>query len=235
MVKAQPKFKRLPLAARWTIILFCAGGFLSVLHAIACQTPFAPGKTLLFLTLAAATARAKINLYRGATISFLTAVVLLAVITDGPAVAVSVGLGGVSVQSLFPWRKAVLHQMAFNAGMIALTVTATWWTHHWFAGTPAVASISAEMSATLLASFVYFLGNSLSVSLIVSLTKRISPFRIWSQHFLYSAPSFLIAGLLSVAIYGLANSPFLFVGIVLLVSLCIAYYCSIRLTAEAVS
>jgi hypothetical protein len=231
-MKPPVNFKALPIAARLTIVLFGLAGFASILYAISSQHAFTPGRVLLLFAVAVATARKKVNLYRGSTISFLTCVVLLAVIKEGPAVAVLLGICGVTVQTLFPKKKLVWHQLAFNAGMIAITVTATWWTHQAFASTQALNAISAELTATVLASFTYFLGNSLSVSLIVSLSQRISIAHIWSRHFLNSAPSFLIAGLLSLGVLGLTAAHFVLIGVLLVGVVSVAYYCSIsRVTA----
>jgi hypothetical protein len=53
---------------------------------------------------------------------------------------------------------------------------------------------------------------------------------LWSHHFLNSAPSFLIAGLLSLGVVGLAGNVIL-IGVVLVVVTMIAYYCSITRVA----
>ena len=121
-VKPQVSFKPLPIAARVTVILFGIMGLAAILYAFLWQTAFTPSHVLVLLALGMVCARTKVNLFRGSTISFLTCVVLLAVSREGPAVAVLVAIGGVTVQTLFPRRKVVLHQLAFNAGMIALTV-----------------------------------------------------------------------------------------------------------------
>ena len=198
---------------------------------MALQPVLATGRVLLLLVLAAASARMKVNLLKGSFLSFLTPVVLLAVTQDGPAVAVLVGLSGVTVQRVFPSRKIVLPQLAFNAGMITLTVTASWFMYRALAGMHALDTIPPEMMATVLASFTYFLGNSISM-LIVALTKGMSVFQIWCHHFMFSAPSFLIAGLLSLGLIAIASSSSFIVS-ALLIAISIAYYGSVRLTAEA--
>lgn len=231
-MKPETTFNSLPFAARCVIVMFGAAGFAAALIAIASQPAFAPGRLLVLLVVAALSARAKVNLFKGSTISFLTFVVLLAVINEGPAVAMLLAICGVTIQTLFPSRRVVVHQLAFNTGMIALTVTATWWTHHLLASTQAMDAISSEMTATILASFMYFLGNSISVSLIVGLTKGMSIFSVWSNHFLYSAPSFLIAGLLSLGLIALAATQSFFLVAALITVIFLAYYCSIRLTAQ---
>ncbi|HLH32140.1 MAG TPA: hypothetical protein VKY31_13130, partial [Terriglobia bacterium] len=184
----------------------------------------------LLFALAVVCARAKVNLYRGSTISFLTCVVILAVIREGPAVAMLVGIAGVTVQTFFPSRKLVLHQLAFNIGMIALTVLATWSTYHLLVGRPGIETLPTELTATILASFMYFLGNSISVSLIVSLSQGAPMLHLWSTHFLHSAPSFVIAGLVSLGVVGLAGNIVL-IGVALVAVTMIAYYCSISKVA----
>jgi hypothetical protein len=229
---ASKDFRVLPFAARCTVILFAVGGLAAVLSASMFQRDVASGRLLLLLTVAAVAGRAKVKLLKGATLSFLTFVVFLAIITEGLAVAVLVGLCGVTVQTLLPSKKLVLHQLAFNAGMIALTVSASWWTYHLLAAQK-IDAISTELIAMSIASFTYFLGNSLSVSLIVALSKGISAFHVWYHHFLFSAPSFLIAGLLALGTFAVGSSQRVFIPIVLLNVILIAYYCSVRVTGLA--
>lgn len=231
-MKPNSDFNSLPFAARWTIILFGAAGLAALLYVVASQPGIDLGRTLLLLTLAAGSARIKFNLFKGSTLSFLTSVVLLAVIHEGPAVAVLVGLCGVTVQTIFPSKKVVLHQLAFNAGMIAITVTASWLTYHLVAGRPTLNAISSNLVATVLASFAYFVGNSVSVSLIVAMTKGLSVFQIWFHHFLFSAPSFVFAGMLSLTILAMFSSPGIVVIAAFLAAISTAYYCSVRLTAQ---
>jgi hypothetical protein len=230
-MKSQNNSQKLNFAARCTIIAFAIAGLIAVLSAIAYQPAFASGRIFLLLAVAACTARAKVNLYKGTTLSFLTAVVLLAVLKEGPAVAALVAICGVTIQAIQPGRKIVVHQLVFNAGMIALVSTCTWWIHHMLIGAQSADTLSAETIATLLASFTYFLGNSISVSLVVALTKGISIFHVWGQ-FLYSAPSFLIAGLLTLGVVAASSGP----GVLLLGALtgivAIAYYCSVRLMRQ---
>ena len=234
-MKTTNDFRSLPLAARCTIVIFGIAGLAAMLYTLAFQPSLASNRVFLLLAIAAGTARIKVNLFEGSTLSFLTSVVLLAVVQEGPAVAVLVGLCGVTIQTVFPSKKIVLHQLAFNAGMIALTVTASWLTYHALVSTHVLDSMSSRMMATVLASFTYFLGNSISVSLIVALSKGMSVFNIWFHHFLFSAPSFLIAGLLSLGLIVIVSSSNLLMITSWLSPILIAYYCSIRVTAQSVS
>ncbi len=91
----------------------------------------------------------------------------------------------------------VLHRLFFNAGMIAVTVKASCWIYTFCMTHHSQGASANELVAVVAASSVYYLGNSLSVSLMIALSTRGRMWRLWRDHFAPSAPSFLIAGLLS--------------------------------------
>jgi hypothetical protein len=218
----------MPAAARFAIVLFAITGLAAVAYAMIFHMGFATGRLLLLMAAASVCAHAKVRLYKASTISLLTSVVLLAVITDGLASALIVAVFGVTVQTVVPSKKLVMHQLAFNLGMIALTVTAAWFTHQSLTGAKMATPLSTEAMATLVASFVYFLGNSISVSLIISLTKRVSMAEVWMKHFMGSAPSFVLAGLLSLGIVAVISSQGLSLVVALVAITFVVYYTSIR-------
>ena len=150
-MKTQSTFTTMPAAARFAIVLFAITGLAAVAYAMIFQMGFAPVR--LFLLMAAATlcAQAKVKLYKASTISLLTSVVLLAVISEGLGSALIVAVFGVTVQTVVPSKKLVLHQLAFNLGMITLTVTATWFTHQSLTGARIATPLSTEALATLMA------------------------------------------------------------------------------------
>ena len=228
-MKNQNTFTTMPAAARFAIVLFALLGFAAVVYAVMFHMGFAPGRLFLLMAAASVCARAKVKLYKTSTISLLTAVVLLAVIQEGLASALIVAVFGVMVQTVVPSKKMVLHQLAFNFGMIALTVTATWFTHQSLASARAANPLSMEAMATLIASFVYFLGNSMSVSLIIALTKKMSVAEVWLKHFVCSAPSFLLAGLLSLGVVAMFSSQSFALVVALVAVISLGYYSSVRL------
>lgn len=227
-MKPQTTFNSLPMAARWAIVGFGIAGLAAAAFALGSEPGFSPSRLLILLALAAGSARAKVTLYRGASLSFLTSVVLLAVISQGPAAGVLVSVFGVTVQAFLPKRKLVFHQAVFNAGMISMTVVMTWWIYKALTGLLPLTAISSETAATVVASFTYFLGNSISVSFMVGLSKGLSMLHVWTQHFMYSAPSFLIAGILSLGLMSCAGSASIFVIAVVLSVVALPYYCSVR-------
>jgi hypothetical protein len=140
-----------------------------------------------------------------------------------------VAVFGVAVQMVVPSQKLVLHQLAFNLGMIATTVTATWFTHASLASARTANPLSTEAMATLIASFAYFLGNSISVSLIIALTKNMSMAEVWLKHFMGAAPSFMLAGLLSLGVVALISSEGMVLAAALVAIVGLAYYSSVRM------
>jgi len=228
-MKTQSTFTTMPAAARFAIVLFALLGFAAIVYAVIFHMGFAPGRLFLLMAAASVCSRAKVKFTRTSNISLLTAVVLLAVIQEGLASALIVAVFGATVQSVVPSKKMVLHQLAFNLGMIALTVTATWFTHQSLASTRLANPLSMEAVATLIASFVYFLGNSISVSLIIALTKKMSIAEVWLKHFACSAPSFLLAGLLSLGVVAMFSSQSVAVVVALVAIISLGYYSSVRL------
>ena len=218
-MKNQSTFSTMPLTARFAIALFAILGMTSALYAVTTHMGFAPGRLFLLMAAATVCAKAKVKLYKTSTISLLTSVVLLAVVMEGLMAA----------QMVVPSKKLVLHQLVFNLGMIAMTVTATWFTHQSLASASTANPLTTEALATLMASFVYFLGTSISVSLIIALTKKMSLAEVWSKHFMCSAPSFLLAGLLSLGVVALISTQSITMVAALVAAISLSYYTSIRL------
>lgn len=233
-MKRRHTFKSLPPVAGCAIVLFGIAGF-EALAAALWQQPdsIRSGHLIVLLVLSTLTARVKAQFYRGTTISFLTAIVLMAVIRDGAAVAIITAVWGVTVQTLFPLKKFILHRLIFNTGMIALTVAAASWTYRVLATHHASAQlIPTGILATILAALVYFAGNSISISLIIAVTQRVSMFEVWIKHLMYSAQSFLLAGLVAFFFMLLASTTFELMPAVVTLAIVLAYYCAIRHAAQ---
>jgi diguanylate cyclase (GGDEF)-like protein/putative nucleotidyltransferase with HDIG domain len=215
------EFKGLPPVAKAAVILFGLAGVLGVLTAERSIGPIDYAYFGLLVFLAMVTAHTKVRLIGGSSLSLLTTVALVSMMMLGTKAAVLVGICGVLVQCGFPPRRFIPHHFVFNLGMIVLTI--------WMAGTgyylvvrgPHTAA-SDQFIGSLLASLLYYAGNSLCVSLIVGLSSQKSPFRIWHDNFLYTAPSFFVAGMLASLVAQFANS---FRATVLLVVVPILYVC----------
>src|SRR5436190_232756 len=84
--------------------------------------------------------------------------------------------------------------------------------------------ICIAVIGSLIASLLYYLGNSFSVSSIVGLSSRKSAFRIWHDNFLYTAPSFVLAGFLASLVAQFAHSFHVTVLLVVVPILYLCYY-----------
>jgi hypothetical protein len=228
-MKPESTFSKMPATARFAVVSFALLGLALVAYAAMFHMGFAPGRLGLLMAGAAVCAQAKVRLYKTSTISLLTSVVVLAVIKEGLAAALLVGIFGVMVQTVVPSKKLVLHQVAFNVGMIAVTVSGTWFTHQSLRAAAVTGPVSTEAVATVLASFVYFLGTSLSVSMIIALSKKLSMAEIWLKHFMGAAPSFVLAGLVSLGVVEMMSSQSFALVVALVAVTAAVYYMSVRI------
>ena len=226
-MKSSKVFQNLPLPARSAVAIFGVAGVITILWTMLSEPFTGVLQLACTMILAIVTAQSKVRLYKDSTISFLTSVVLLSLLIGGTRDALLAGICGVTVQTYFPQRKFVLHRLVFNLGMIAVTVQASAWVYAFFLSQSS-GSFPSILAAILGAASMYYLGNSLSVSLIIALTKRESMLRLWLDHFVYAAPSFLIAGLLSLLTFELAQSREGFTLLTLAPVASITYYASVR-------
>ena len=221
-------FQTLPIAARILILMIALSGATAAAFSVNLQPAWDLARLTFFVVLAVATARAKVKLSGTSSLSLLTATVLLSLMVGGPAVAVVSAVCGVVTQTLLPNKKIVLHQLVFNIGMIALAATLAGWAYQ-VTNSANGGSFSSRFLGSLAAAFVYFLGNSVLVSMIVAFTKGGSIARIWTEHFAPAAPSFLIAGMVSLV--ALELLPYHTMMLVSLAIIAPVYYSSIRLAS----
>jgi hypothetical protein len=199
-MKTMNDFKKLSIPARSVIFLFGTAAILSAGWAlVAGQVPHT-GRLLLLVVLGAASAHAKVRLTKTSSLSLLTSVVMLSLMIDGILAAAAVGVAGVTVQAFLPSRKFVVHRFIFNAAMVVLAIQAASVPYYWVISQNLAVTLLSHIIGIAAASLTYYLGNSISISLIVGLTECKSIFRIWYDHFLAAAPSFLSSGLLSLVV-----------------------------------
>jgi signal transduction histidine kinase len=140
---------------------------------------------------------------------------------------------GVVVQSSFPWQRRLPHRIFFNMGMVGLTVTFAGLGYHSIVRT-VQPSASEQIAGILAASFIYYICNSTFVSLIVSLTSETSIWKMWYTNFLYTAPAFLVEGLVSFAALRLATVIQFGVLAAVIPMLALSYY-SIRVYLDSLA
>jgi diguanylate cyclase (GGDEF)-like protein/putative nucleotidyltransferase with HDIG domain len=212
----------LPRSAQITVGVFGIIGLYGIVRAALAigSVDYAYFGLLVFLAIV--TGHTKIRLIGGPSLSLITTVALVAVMMLGTPAGVLVGLCGVIVQCVFPPRKFILHHLIFNIGMIVLTVSMA------SAGYYAIVRDSHAaidgLVGSLIASILYYFGSSICVSVIVAFSGRKSIFRIWHDNFLYTAPSFVVAGLLAFLVSQFAASMRATVLLVVAPVLYLCYY-----------
>jgi diguanylate cyclase (GGDEF)-like protein/putative nucleotidyltransferase with HDIG domain len=204
-LSGKPNFSSIPRKAQALVLYFGVMGSYELIVALQEVRLKDAHALALMLFLAVVTARTKVRLIAGSTLSLLTTVVLASLLMLGPKTAILVGACGVLVQCVFPIKRMIPHHLFFNLGMIALTISMAGMGYYWLVPKPDSA-LADQFAGALVASLIYYLGNSVYVSTVVSFSGRGSIFRIWHDNFLYTAPSFFIAGALSFAALKLASS-----------------------------
>jgi diguanylate cyclase (GGDEF)-like protein/putative nucleotidyltransferase with HDIG domain len=190
------QFDGLPRQAKFTILLFGIVGAAGLVQAVLQFGRPNFGYFVLLLFLASVTGHAKVKLIGGSSLSLITTVALVTLMTLGGPAAILVGVCGVLVQCGFPPKKLNLSHLVFNIGMIVLTISMT--NSGYYAVVRGSHTAPADQFVgALIASLLYYIGSSVGVSLIIGLTSGKSVFRVWHDNFLYTAPSFFVAGLLA--------------------------------------
>ena len=152
-----------------------------------------PIKFLGYLLVALAASRLKVNLPGiTGTMSVNFLFLLLGVLELSLAETMALGCLAVVVQCLDREMPAPL-QVAFN---VCSTALAIWITFAAYRMTLAHRVVSNPSVALFLAACVYFVGNTLPVAAVISLTERRSLRKIWAECYFWSFPYYLVgAGL----------------------------------------
>ena len=215
--------KTLPVAAQALVVLFGIVGSCGVIRAFVMMGRVDYAYLGLLLFLAVITGRTKVRLVGGSSLSLITTVALVAVMMLGLSAAVLVGVCGVIIQSAIPWRKFIPHHLVFNMGMIVVTISLANWGYYAVVHNSHAIWID-QLIGSLIASILYYLGSSVGVSVIVGLSGKKSIFRVWHDNFLYTAPSFVLAGLLAFVVSQFAASMRATVLLVVAPILYLCYY-----------
>jgi signal transduction histidine kinase len=194
----------MPTQAQIAVSLFGIVGAIVLIGALRTGPSMHGGVFFLMAALALVTARAKVKLPGGSTLSLLTSVVLASLMLLGKEAAIIVGVLGVVVQSSFPWSRKVPHRIVFNLGMVGLTVALAGGVYNSIAPHKNPGT-SDQLAGILTASFIYYVCNSICVSLIVSLSSGKSVWKLWHSIFLYTAPLFFVEGIVAFGALRLAS------------------------------
>jgi len=123
--------------------------------------------------------------------------ILATLILNGEREAVLVAVLCIASLCLFRVPRMALYRAAFNIASFVITTWLTGETYQAFGGRPGSIDGAASVVALMLATLVFYLANTYSISGAVALANRLNLFQVWQENFLWSAPSFLAGGSLA--------------------------------------
>lgn len=186
-----------PAAQAFVVIVIVAGA-----SVMATALPEVPERPLLFgvlLTFSCVASAWKVNLplplTSGSTLSVSYAADLMALLLLDTGHAMVIAVVGAWTQCTFrvkhayPWYRTV-----FSMAGEALTISATGTVYQWLSGGAALAEQTAFSRTVVGMIAAYFLVNTGLVAGAIALSTRQKPWRVWHDTFLWSAPSFMVAG-----------------------------------------
>jgi signal transduction histidine kinase/ActR/RegA family two-component response regulator len=192
------RFGALPMAAQVYVgSVLLAGGITAITF-----FPTSIHRPVLFGLLLVAgyvTSTWKVNLplplSNGSTLSVSYAADLMSMLLLGPQQAMIVAITGVWAQCVrAPKQHYPIYRTLFSIAAVVLTIRAIALTYVWLNGAPGPASLSGLAAPLLGVITVYFVMNTGLVALAVSLATRQPTWPLWRDNFLWSAPSFIVAG-----------------------------------------
>ena len=112
-----------------------------------------------------------------------------------------IGCSASLVQSIWQTRKLDAVKIVFNVvGMMATASSLTYLSYHWLATRYGI----SKPILLMLAALVFFLANTLPISVVIALTEHKSSRRVWSECYFWSFPYYLV-GAAAVGLVGIVN------------------------------
>jgi diguanylate cyclase (GGDEF)-like protein/putative nucleotidyltransferase with HDIG domain len=214
-------WKTLPPAVRLYVATVILVGAVPLFVAIMLDPPQLDAALAAVLLLAGAAASQKLvfvgrpgagrsRSYQMSTVSLGFPVVLGGLlhfgVTDGVLVAIASALGA----SCYP-RQAPFHRAAFTASNLGLAGLISGCAMRALshgggaAGAEGPLPLEAAPLPLLVGTLSYFLVNTVMVAVVVALSQRKAPLRVWRDDFLWTAPSYVAGGILVAVVFQLAT------------------------------
>jgi PAS domain S-box-containing protein len=119
----------------------------------------------------------------------------MALLLLGPQQAMVIAVAGAWTQCTFNVKRAYPpYRTVFSMAAEAITIQATGVAFAWLGGTPTLLDMATLPKATFGGIATYFIVNTGLVTIAIALSTRQNPVRIWHDNFLWSGPSFVVAG-----------------------------------------
>ncbi len=183
--------RRISVAARLYIAAICVTGLAGMLNCLANWHPELPPRFLLYLVIGLASSGMKVSLPGvNGNISVNYVFTLLTLLELSVPEALLLALLSAAVQTF--WRSRnhprLIH-LAFNLACICLTVlaAAAVYKNHWVMAIP-----NSQFLRLTLAGIVYFVINTLSVSIVIALTEGGRILNVWKGCFDWSFAYYLV-------------------------------------------
>jgi signal transduction histidine kinase/ActR/RegA family two-component response regulator len=136
-----------------------------------------------------------LSLASGATLSVSYAADLMALLLLGPQAAVVVAVAGAWMQCTFKVKRAYpLYRTGFSMSAEAITMVATGFAYASLGGSSGSLDLSAIAKPLVGAITTYFFVNTSLVAGAIALSSGRTWWQVWHDEFLWSAPSFMVAG-----------------------------------------
>ncbi len=136
-----------------------------------------------------------LSLSSGATLSVSYAADLMALLLLGAGPAVIIAVAGAWMQCTFRVKQSYpLYRTGFSMSAEAITMVATGLTYASLGGSPGSIDLSSIAKPLVGAIATYFVVNTSLVGGAIALSSGRSWWHVWHDEFLWSAPSFMVAG-----------------------------------------
>jgi PAS domain S-box-containing protein len=191
-------YRALPVAARLYVAAVIAGGLLTIGAFFPREWP----NPVLFTALLVCTCLTAswkvslpISLKSGSTLSLSHAANLMALLILGPGPAIVIATIGswtqctFNVRQPYPW-----YRTAFSMAAEAITVAAASAVYSSLGGLTGPTDFFAMSRPLVAAIATYFLVNTGLVAVAIAFSLRKNAWRVWHDDFVWSAPSFVVAG-----------------------------------------
>ena len=196
---ADQRWWALPLPARVYVAAVIIGGVAAIVRSVPTTYP-SPVLFSVLLVAACLMSAWKIPMpvpaANGCTLSVADAANIMSLLLLGSDAAALIAVAGVWIQCTYKAKhRDPFHRTLFSMAALALTMVAAGTVYEWSAGAQAPTTFGAVLSKPLVLTLgVYFLGNSTLMAAAIALSTGRAPWATWRDDFLWSASTFMVAG-----------------------------------------
>jgi signal transduction histidine kinase/ActR/RegA family two-component response regulator len=199
-MEADQQWRALPLPARLYVAAVIVAGVVAILRSV--PTTYPPPVLFAALLVAACLMSAwkipmPVAVTNGCTLSVADAANIMSLLLLGSDAAALIAVAGVWIQCTYNAKQRdPLHRTLFSMAALALTMVAAGSVYEWSsAGAAPPTTYAAVLSKPLVLTLgIYFLGNSTLMAAAIALSTGRAPWTTWRDDFLWSASTFMVAG-----------------------------------------